>query len=144
KQASPPVELDVSAVMPSGRQNSNISLAVRGGDASGGFEQGMLDCVVEEFPLDVVAPFLRRALPGAQLAGQLHVNAHGTWGEGADRGGMSLQGKLLATNFALSADALGKDQLRLNRIELPVELEKQGSELFARQLALRSEERRVG
>lgn len=139
KQASPPVEVDASASMPTDNGRARMNLAVRAGDDAGGFEQGMLDCQIEAFPLEVVEPFIRRALPGAKLAGLLAANAHGTWGEGKDRGTMSLQGKVQARDFSLAADALGRDRLELARIDLPCRLEKRGSAIRVEQLAIKSD-----
>ena len=139
KKASPPIELDCSATMPTEGQRATMNVAIRAGDDAGGLEEGMLDCQIEAFPLEVLAPFVRRALPGAQLAGNLVANAHGTWGEGKDHGTMSLQGKVQARNFLLTADALGGDRLELERVDLPCRLEKRGTEIHVEQLALKTD-----
>ncbi len=139
KKASPPIELDASASMPTEGQRATMNVAIRGGDEAGGLEQGMLDCQVSGLPLELAAPFVRRALPGAEMSGRMAIHAHGTWGEGKDRDTMTLQGKLEARNFSLAANVLGRDRLELERIELPCRVERRGSEIRVEELSLKTD-----
>jgi translocation and assembly module TamB len=139
KTAKVPIELDASASMPTDGQRATMNVAVRGGSEDGGMEEGMIDCQVQAFPLEVVEPFVRRALPGAELTGLMAVNAHGTWGEGKDRKTMSLQGNAKVRDFALAADALGSDHLKLERIDLPCQITQSGDEIRIERLALKTD-----
>jgi hypothetical protein len=139
KQAAPPWEVDAAATLQTDAQRAGLTLAVRAGDDAGGFDRGMLDCQVESVPLELVEPFLRRALPGARISGRAALHAHGVWGEGENRGTMALSGNLQARDLALTADCLGKDKLQLARIDVPCRLERRGTELRVDQLAIKTD-----
>ena len=89
-------------------------------------QAGDLNCQLESLPLNLVQPFLRRVLPGADLDGRVSTNLQCTWGNGANGNEGSLAGDVVGSDLRLAADALGHDELRIQRLRLPCQIEQAG------------------
>jgi hypothetical protein len=84
------------------------------------------------FPLESLAPLLKRAAPGLTIAGALSSDLRVAWG----RAGVAVAGRAGVKQFALSAPPLNGDTLRLDSAELPLDVELVGRALRVRKFDL--------
>lgn len=111
----------------------------RSADGKNPLAGGKINCQSTAVPLELADPLLRRSIDDAQLGGRLSTRLVGAWGELAEGGEASLRGETLATNLTFAAAALGHDQIKLQRVEMPCHLVQNGETLEVEQLAVACE-----
>lgn len=95
---------------------------------------------VDRLPLAMFQGLLRRAAPGALLAGGLRAKLDSEWG--VDQTGQPLyrvQGQATLNQLAFAGPWLGADQLRIQQLELPCKLSCEGDKLVIEQLSATSD-----
>jgi hypothetical protein len=88
----------------------------------------------DPLPLAMFRGVLARALPEAQLAGQLSANLQ--FLPGGTGSANRLQGDIQASDFTLTATPLGTDQVHFAQLHVPCKLSWQASQLDVEQLAV--------
>ncbi len=95
-------------------------------------ESGTATLTSTGFPLESLAPLLKRADPDIRIAGALSSKLHATWG----KTGFAIAGRAGVTQLTLSARHLEGDTLRLDSLELPLDVELAGPALSVRKFDL--------
>ncbi|HEY1189225.1 MAG TPA: hypothetical protein VGE74_16350 [Gemmata sp.] len=94
--------------------------------------------VSTDLALDTFAPLLKRADPGLTLAGALSTDVRLSWGTSAKgQLAVAVAGSAGGKQLALSAPWLNGDQLALDSVELPLDLELTGRTLRVRTFELK-------
>jgi hypothetical protein len=109
-----PVHVKLSAATP-GKLDADLTL----GDG------GSARLVAAGFPLDALAPVLRRVDAGVAVGGQLTADLAARW-SGADPPAVNLDGKASARDLDLAGAWLNGDRLKLASVELPLKVETAG------------------
>lgn len=102
-------------------------------------ESSRVKLTANGFALEVLAPLLPRFEPNLVVAGLLTANVTATWGKDT----ASVEGKLAATNLAVSGTWLNGDTLRLASVNLPLNVTKSGRAVRIEQAELVSDIGRV-
>ena len=95
-------------------------------------DSGSAKVVCVGFPLDALAPLVKRADPGLTLAGAATADLRVKWGRDA----LSVVGTASAKSFALSTPGFNGDTLRLDSADLPLDVELAGREVRVRKFDL--------
>src|SRR5690606_34113295 len=111
----------------------------RSEDGKNPVASGKIQCECSALPLELADPILRRKVEGASLSGRLSSRLSGAWGTLAESGEASIQGETLVTHLVFAADAIGRDQIKLERVEVPCHLIQRGETLEVQQLGMRCE-----
>jgi hypothetical protein len=114
RERSSPVHVKLSAATP-GKLDADLSL----GDG------GSAKLTAVGFPLDALAPVLRRVEPGLSVGGQLTADLTARWG-GGDSPAVHLDGTASARDLELAGPRFNGDRLKLASVELPLKLETVG------------------
>jgi hypothetical protein len=124
--------IDATATVPA---NLAEPVAVRLTATTGGLgaelslaDSGSATLTSANFPLDSLAPLLKRADPGLNLSGALTSDLRVSWGKGT----VAVAGRAGVRQLALSAPQLAGDTLRLDSAELPLDVELAGRALRVR------------
>lgn len=137
-----PIVLAASGKLPERRQPGEFKIDLRtapSADGNTAFASGKIECTSTAIPLELAEPLARRFVERAQLGGRLSTRMSGAWGALAGDGQASVQGEALVTDLAFSAAALGHDEIRLDRVEVPCHLVQHGETLEVEQLAVTCE-----
>jgi translocation and assembly module TamB len=140
--AQQPIVLAASGSLLERRQPGEFKIELRSqrsADGKNPLAGGKIDCSSTAIPLELAEPLVRRYVERAQLGGRLSTRLSGAWGTLADSGQASVQGEALVTDLDFAAAALGKDRVRLARVEVPCHLVQNGDLLEVQQLAVRCE-----
>jgi hypothetical protein len=88
----------------------------------------------DPLPLEMFRPLMARVLPEAHLSGQLSANLQ--YLPGATDSTKLLQGSIEATDFTLTAPALGADQIHLAKLSMPCKVNWKSTQLNVEQLGV--------
>ncbi|MCG8448373.1 MAG: hypothetical protein MI725_02180 [Pirellulales bacterium] len=96
-----------------------------------------LDLLAEQLPLQILQPWLARALPGAQLSGTVTIDAPQIrWMSDPERGlFVQTAGRLEGKQLAFTADALEGDRLICRQLSTPWQLSLADNKISIQQLA---------
>lgn len=111
RERTSPVHVKVTAAAP-GQLDADLSI----GDG------GQAKLVAADFPLDALAPLLRRADPGLAIGGRLTADLTAKWSGSA----VHLDGTASARDLELAGPYFNGDRLKLASVELPLKLETAG------------------
>ena len=132
-----PVEWSLAGNVVSDGKTSHFSLVYKpGAAATSGAVPEQIEATIEPVSLAAFRCLLARALPEAQLAGQLSGNLHYTVTPGTPDETSLLQGELRIDGLDLAAAAIGPDRLRLNSIATPCRVAWQGRKIDVQQLGI--------
>jgi translocation and assembly module TamB len=132
------LNLQTTAKFVDRRRTTDLSLLMSAEmrDATHPLGKGRVTCHCDQLPLDVLAPLVRRALDGAQLAGQLTVALDANWG-GGDNGGDSLvEGQIDIADLLFAAPALAPDRLEVAKLSAPCRIVGKGGQIDIEQLVV--------
>jgi len=121
-------------VVAQGREPSQVKFRLQPAEAGG----QQLDLLAERLPLQLVQPWLARAVPGAQIAGALTIDAPQVrWTTDPQRGLLvQTSGRIEVQEFEFTADALQGDSVVARQISAPWQLSLQGDQISIEQLAI--------
>jgi translocation and assembly module TamB len=125
-----PLSVQAGAKLVDAHRTADLQLALesqgseagQGNAGPGNLGAGHLTCKIDRLPLDVVEPFVRRSVAGAQLAGWLTANLECTWGSGLQHDEVSVQGEIDAADLLFAAAALGRDRIEMAKLTAPCNL----------------------
>jgi len=106
-----------------------IDLRTTGSDAHGPLAAGKITCSTTALPLEALDPLLRRTIDDAQLTGRLSTDLQGAWGDMAEDGETSIDGNVTLTNLNFAAAAIGPDEIRLDRVDMPCRIRQKGERI---------------
>ena len=97
-----------------------------------------LDLLAEKLPLQLIQPWLSRAIPGAQIAGTITIDAPQVrWTTDPQRGlQVQTSGRIEAQEFTFTADALQGDRIYAKQINAPWQLSVTGDQISVEQLSV--------
>jgi hypothetical protein len=117
---SEPVTAKVSASAGPGKLDADLTI----GDG------GSAKLVAAGFPLDALAPLVKRLAPGASVAGALTADLTAAWGQDdTGRPTARAEGAASVRDFELAGPWLNGDRLKLASAELPLKIETVGKEV---------------
>jgi len=117
---------------------ASLSATVRdAGKLTAELVPGKSSVSVENFPLDALAPILRRLEPGTTLAGRLSAEASLERTAEMGRPTLRLVGAARATDVVVTTPALRGDTLRLSKVELPLDITHTGESTIVRRADLK-------
>ncbi|REK19187.1 MAG: acetyltransferase [Planctomycetota bacterium] len=137
-----PIVVAASGSLPDGPRPGDFNLdlrTARSDDGKNPMAGGKIDCQTTALPLELADPILRRRVEGADLGGRLSTRLVGAWGKLAEDGEATIQGEALVSDLAFTAEALGRDRVKLERVEIPCHIVQRGKVFEVEQLALRCE-----
>jgi hypothetical protein len=118
----------------------NVQLETRrSDDGKNALASGKVISECTQLPLEMTDPVLRRVVDGAKLAGRISTRLNGAWGKLAESGEASIQGETVVTNLTFAADAIGRDTIRLERVEVPCHLVQSGEVIDIESLGVKCE-----
>jgi hypothetical protein len=97
---------------------------------------GKIHCQTSALPVEVLQPLVRRSIDAAQLSGRLSAQLDGAWGEFSKDSEASLSGEVSLAEFAFTSHALGSDQIRLARVDMPCHIKQKGELLHIDKLGI--------
>lgn len=112
RERSSPVQVKLAAATP-GKLDADLSL----GDG------GTAKLTAVGFPLDALAPALRRVEPGLTVGGQLTADLTARWGKDS---AVNVDGTAAVRDLDLAGPRLNGDRFRLASVELPLKIESTG------------------
>ena len=127
--------LDAAVTIPASRSEPLTAKATAPGldaDASLG-ERGRVKLAATDFPLDSLAPALRRVEPGVSVGGTLTAGVTVTWGDGS----VSVDGSVSARELVVTGEKFKGDRLYLASVELPLKVETVGNRVSVERAELR-------
>ncbi len=118
----------------------NVQLETqRSDDGKNALASGKVVSECTQVPMEIADPVLRRVVDGAELAGRLSTRLNGAWGKLAEAGEASIQGETVITNLTFAADAIGRDKIELERVEIPCHLVQEGEVVDIESLGVKCE-----
>ena len=138
----------VTPAEPAGRFTLHLKHAPGGADArspdgsagattSGG--QGEVSVTSQALPLELLEPLLRRVAAESELSGTLEMNVNAQWNNDATAPRGELHGEVALTHLMLVGPWTGEDRLRLERLQIPCTLVRDGQRLEVRRCDVVSE-----
>ena len=102
--------------------------------------QGEFSLTSQSLPLEILEPLLNRLAAGSELAGVLEANVNGHWNlDVAGTPRAEVNGQLNATRLALVGPWLGEDRLRLDGVQIPCNIVRDGGRVEVRRCEIHTD-----
>ncbi|HUR55449.1 MAG TPA: hypothetical protein VMZ71_15045, partial [Gemmataceae bacterium] len=96
-------------------------------------DRGQVKLVATGFPLEALAPVLRRVEPGVSVGGKLTAGVTASW----EKGKVGIDGTVSARDFVVAGEKLKGDQFQLASVELPLKVSTVGNRVAVERAELK-------